>query len=186
LTTRTTRYDQSGKKMTGVERVFDTKVFEGDVWGLEWFQSDGNAASSVVQVTVDNISPTLKLIYPPDEEEYFFGKDEWISLNPDVQDNIAIDRVEFFVDDEQTPFLVRPVPPYDAKWLLNDGKKMGNHTSTRAPMADQQRHRKHQSGVARATGDSVTHAPSSPAQVPPSGRKARFFVIANTSPTAWT
>jgi hypothetical protein len=95
---------------------------------LTVFQSDGNAASSVVQVTVDNISPTLKLIYPPDDEEYFFGKDEWISLNPDVQDNIAIDRVEFFVDDEPTPFLVRPVPPYDAKWLLNDGKKMGNHT----------------------------------------------------------
>jgi hypothetical protein len=40
LTTRTTRYDQGGKIMAGVERVFDTKVFEGNVWGLEWFNSD--------------------------------------------------------------------------------------------------------------------------------------------------
>jgi len=40
LTTRTTRYGQAGKKITGVERVFDTKVFEGNVWGLEWFNSD--------------------------------------------------------------------------------------------------------------------------------------------------
>jgi hypothetical protein len=40
LTTRSTRYDQAGKKLTGVERVFDTKVFEGNVWGLEWFNSD--------------------------------------------------------------------------------------------------------------------------------------------------
>jgi hypothetical protein len=39
LTTRTTRYDQAGKKMAGVEQVFDTKVFEGNVWGLEWFDS---------------------------------------------------------------------------------------------------------------------------------------------------
>ena len=39
LSTHTTRYDQAGKKMTGVERVFDTKVFEGNVWGLEWFGS---------------------------------------------------------------------------------------------------------------------------------------------------
>jgi hypothetical protein len=39
LTTSTTRYDQSGKKLAGVERVFDTKVFEGNVWGLEWFNS---------------------------------------------------------------------------------------------------------------------------------------------------
>jgi hypothetical protein len=39
LTTHTTRYDQAGKKITGVERVFDTKVYEGNVWGLEWFNS---------------------------------------------------------------------------------------------------------------------------------------------------
>ena len=40
LTTRSTRYDQAGKKITGVERVLDTHVFEGNVWGLEWFNSD--------------------------------------------------------------------------------------------------------------------------------------------------
>ncbi len=40
LTTRTTCYDQDGKKITGVERVFDTKVFEGNVWGLQWFNSE--------------------------------------------------------------------------------------------------------------------------------------------------
>jgi len=39
LTTHTTRYDQAGKKITGVEHVFDTKVYEGNVWGLEWFNS---------------------------------------------------------------------------------------------------------------------------------------------------
>lgn len=41
LTTRTPSFDQSGKKITGIESVFDTKVFEGgaheeSVWGLEW------------------------------------------------------------------------------------------------------------------------------------------------------
>ena len=40
LTTRTTRFDQDRNIMTGVERVFDTKVFEGNVWGLEWFKSE--------------------------------------------------------------------------------------------------------------------------------------------------
>jgi hypothetical protein len=39
LTTRTTRYDQAGKQIAGVEKVFDTKVHEGDVWGLQWFDS---------------------------------------------------------------------------------------------------------------------------------------------------
>src|SRR5208283_3497378 len=40
LTTHTTRYDQAGKLIVGVERVFNTKVFDGGVWGLEWFSSD--------------------------------------------------------------------------------------------------------------------------------------------------
>ena len=40
LTTRTPRFDQAGKTITGVDRVFDTDVFEGNVWGLEWHGSD--------------------------------------------------------------------------------------------------------------------------------------------------
>jgi hypothetical protein len=40
LTTHSTRYDQGGKKISGVERVFDTKIFEGNVWGLQWFPND--------------------------------------------------------------------------------------------------------------------------------------------------
>jgi hypothetical protein len=43
LTTHTTRFDQAGKKITGVEKVFDTKVFEGNVWGLEWYNGTTNA-----------------------------------------------------------------------------------------------------------------------------------------------
>jgi hypothetical protein len=40
LTTRTTRFDQGGKPMLGIEKVFDTKVYEPNVWGLEWFDSE--------------------------------------------------------------------------------------------------------------------------------------------------
>lgn len=40
LNTHTTHYDQAGKKMSGVERAFDTRIFEGNVWGLQWFRSD--------------------------------------------------------------------------------------------------------------------------------------------------
>ncbi len=39
LTTHTTRYDQAGKRLTGVEQVFDTKVYQDNVWGLQWFDS---------------------------------------------------------------------------------------------------------------------------------------------------
>jgi len=36
LNTKTTRYTQEGKKLVGVENVFDTHIFEGNVWGLQW------------------------------------------------------------------------------------------------------------------------------------------------------
>jgi hypothetical protein len=37
LNTHTTRFDQGGKKLVGVENVFDTRIFDGNVWGLQWF-----------------------------------------------------------------------------------------------------------------------------------------------------
>lgn len=40
LRTHTTSYDQAGKKIRGVERVFDTRIFEGNVWGLQWFTNE--------------------------------------------------------------------------------------------------------------------------------------------------
>lgn len=36
LSTTTTRFDQSGTPITGVEAALDTRVFEGNVWGLQW------------------------------------------------------------------------------------------------------------------------------------------------------
>ena len=37
LTTRTTGFSQADKKIIGVEKFFDTRVYENNVWGLEWF-----------------------------------------------------------------------------------------------------------------------------------------------------
>ncbi|MFO0826791.1 MAG: hypothetical protein U0572_01470 [Phycisphaerales bacterium] len=39
LTATPTRYDQAGKPLVGVDRVFDNKTFEGNVWGLAWSES---------------------------------------------------------------------------------------------------------------------------------------------------
>jgi len=40
LTTRTPGFDQGGAKINGVDRVCDTRVFAGNVWGLQWFTND--------------------------------------------------------------------------------------------------------------------------------------------------
>lgn len=43
LTTHATRYDQAGKKLRGVDLVFDTKVFGEHAWGLQWARGDTRA-----------------------------------------------------------------------------------------------------------------------------------------------
>ncbi|HSF46095.1 MAG TPA: hypothetical protein VLA58_08785, partial [Chitinophagaceae bacterium] len=42
ITTRTPGFDQEGKKITGVEKIFDTKVHDKNVWGLTWFDGTSN------------------------------------------------------------------------------------------------------------------------------------------------
>ena len=39
LTTRTPGFDLAGQKIVGVSQVFDTAVFDGNVWGLQWRQN---------------------------------------------------------------------------------------------------------------------------------------------------
>jgi hypothetical protein len=38
LTTRFPHFDQAGDEMTGIEKSFDTAIFDGNVWGLRWSQ----------------------------------------------------------------------------------------------------------------------------------------------------
>lgn len=43
LKTHTPGFDQAGKKIRGVEKVFNTKVYEKNVWGLEWYNHQGGS-----------------------------------------------------------------------------------------------------------------------------------------------
>ena len=51
-----------------------------------------------------------------------------MSLQLDVKDNVAIDRVELFVDDKPDPWSIRKAPPFGDKWKLDAPEKLGTHT----------------------------------------------------------
>jgi len=38
MSTHTPKFDQNGKRMTGIDSVFNTRVFDDTVWGLEWYK----------------------------------------------------------------------------------------------------------------------------------------------------
>jgi penicillin-binding protein 1C len=68
-------------------------------------------------VTVDNTAPQAAVSYPwPDRVYELEAADEWANLAAEVSDNVQIDKVEFYLDDELLDFSV--VEPYAVKWVL--------------------------------------------------------------------
>ena len=69
LTTSPTRYDQAGKRITGVESVCLTKVFPGNRWGMEWFDNTIAPAGTLPEYfrkDGDNWTPIAPKSVPPE------------------------------------------------------------------------------------------------------------------------
>jgi membrane peptidoglycan carboxypeptidase len=81
---------------------------------------------TTIQVTVDNISPTLKLTHPYEGDEYEAGYDEWVNVNAEVED-YSVARVEFYVNNQAEPFAVRTVAPFNVNWPLGGVGKHSFH-----------------------------------------------------------
>ncbi len=79
---------------------------------------------TTIQVTVDNISPTLDLTYPVNGSVYELGYDEWVNVNAEVND-YSVARVEFYADDGPEPFAVRDIAPFNVNWTI---QSLGTHT----------------------------------------------------------
>ncbi|MCL5997354.1 MAG: transglycosylase domain-containing protein [Chloroflexi bacterium] len=89
---------------------------------LSRIENDGKVTDSIIQVTVDNTAPTVKLIQPRDNEGFNATKDEWVDVNAQVQDDNTISRVEFFTSaDPATPYTVKTVAPFNVKWTIKAG-----------------------------------------------------------------
>jgi membrane peptidoglycan carboxypeptidase len=94
-----------------------------------------NLRETTIQVTVDNISPTVDLNYPPEGSQYELGYHEWVNINAEVED-YSMDRVEFYTygggkeaePQDLQPFAVRQVAPFNVSWTLNSSTRVGYHT----------------------------------------------------------
>lgn len=78
LASRETRYRQAGSELAGVDRVFDNRVFDGDVWGLQWrdnrvaptgefpqyFRQEGNRRVAIAAADVPAETRLLEQEFP--------------------------------------------------------------------------------------------------------------------------
>jgi membrane peptidoglycan carboxypeptidase len=111
--------DHGNQVGNGLLEFWDVTGLDG-LYSLQLTVVDHSQAvrQSTIQVTVDNTPPEIDLTYPIENSLYVFGQDEWVNVNAEVVDNYAINRVEFFRNDEEAPFAVRSVPPYNVNWTL--------------------------------------------------------------------
>jgi len=71
---------------------------------------------SSVLVTVDNISPTVKIAYPPPDAVYQMEEAEWVNVQANATDNVSMDRVEFYVDGVK--YADSTVAPFNRRWTI--------------------------------------------------------------------
>ena len=112
--------DHGNQVDNGLLENFDIRGLDG-LYSLQLNVVDHSQAirQATIQITVDNITPTIQLTHPEDEATYVFEQDEWVNVNAEVTDNYAIGRVEFYINDEEEPFAVRVVSPYNVNWIIN-------------------------------------------------------------------
>jgi membrane carboxypeptidase/penicillin-binding protein PbpC len=111
--------DQVGEqKSNAVLGVWDAGELDGlYTLLLTVVRNDGSFSEASVQVTVDNEAPSAEILAPfPDQQ--FFVDDEWVIVQAQVVDNIALNRVEFFIDSADVPFAISTVPPFTEKWTI--------------------------------------------------------------------
>ncbi|MBN1259813.1 MAG: transglycosylase domain-containing protein [Anaerolineae bacterium] len=125
--------DHNNQVENNVLEFFDVTGLQDGLYTLQLqvVKGDQNVKLSTIQLTVDNTPPKADLNYPEPNSEYEFGRDEWVSINVEVQDNHAIQRVEFYKElplppgENPTPFAVRTTAPFNVNWTLSG---IGAHT----------------------------------------------------------
>jgi hypothetical protein len=69
-----------------------------------------------VPVTIDGDKPRIKIIHPDDHSLYVKEYDDYVLIQVEALDNMAMDRVEFFVDGQ--PVGESRLAPYNLSWTL--------------------------------------------------------------------
>lgn len=101
----------------GLLETWDVQHLDG-LYTLQLSVVDWNSyyRQATIQVTVDNISPTVEITYPITDQLYVMEDDEWVSIQAQTTDNFSMDRVEFYLDDELLTY--DTVSPFNQRWTI--------------------------------------------------------------------
>jgi membrane peptidoglycan carboxypeptidase len=115
--------DHPGPVYSGELGIWDTSGLDGLYSIRLTVLQGGNAIREfIIQVTVDNSPPQIQLLGLLDGQQFHMS-DEFIVMQPLVNDNISMDRVEFYVDDRLVA--TSTIAPFNERWIIATS---GRHT----------------------------------------------------------
>lgn len=96
--------------------IWDARMLDG-LYSLRLtvVRGDNSIQEFAIPVTVDNTAPTVDILYPADRQTYRLS-DEFVTIQPNVVDNISMDRVEFYVDGQLVA--ISTVAPFNERWII--------------------------------------------------------------------
>jgi membrane peptidoglycan carboxypeptidase len=123
--------DSSIPVRSGLLAEWDTSELEG-LYTLQLIavEEGGQVRNALVHVTVDNEPPTGEIVFPQDGQVFTGRLSDEVVLQVEAQDRFGIERVVFFVDDEQVESV--SAEPFSIRWPMH---LKGSHT-TRAEVYD--------------------------------------------------
>jgi hypothetical protein len=105
----------------GILGTWDTTGLEGlYIIQLQVVRVDRRIDQAVLQLTVDNSKPVVKILSPLENEQYGYRSGLTIMMNVSATDNLVLERVEFYVDNMLLGTLLEP--PYVIVWDALPGK----------------------------------------------------------------
>lgn len=102
----------------GPMEFWDTTPLEEGLYTLQLtvVRGDSSFERFATQVTVDNTPPAASIINPEDQRTYIMELDEYINLQVDAEDNFAMDRVEYYFNNQKVAETT--VAPYSIRWPI--------------------------------------------------------------------
>lgn len=85
---------------------------------------DQSFEQATIQVTVDNTPPEIELAFPLPDQEFFLPDDEWVTVQPLAQDNVSMDRVEYYLNNRYIG--KSAVAPFTYQWIIRGA--IGTHS----------------------------------------------------------
>lgn len=105
-------------KIDGLLGVWDASNLSGlYTLLLTVVRTDGTFSEASVPVTIDPLPPTVEILFPLPNQTIFTDED-YVIIQAQAQDDISINRLEFYADGAGVPFAISTIPPFTEKWPI--------------------------------------------------------------------